>query len=681
MADFTLPISDLDGPFSKVGGLALEEGAEINAYDPISQKLFVVSGEPILQIVDLSDLTNLVTLPAIDLSAYGDGINSVAIKNGIVALAIAADPVTDDGVVVFLDTDGNVLKRVRVGALPDMVTFTPDGTKVLVANEGEPNDDYSVDPEGSVSIIDLSGGVENATVTPVEFTDFNDRKADLQADGVKLFGLNATVAEDLEPEYIAVSPDGATAWVTLQENNAVAVIDIAAGTVERILPLGFKDFSAEGNTLDASNEDGGINLQNWPVFGQYQPDSISSYEFDGKTYYVTANEGDARIRPDGDLEDENGNVILEEGAIFNEETRVKDVVLDPVAFPDAATLQLEENLGRLNITNVLGDIDGDGDFDQLFSYGARSFSIWDENGNLVFDSGDEIARITAELTPEFFNANDGDPEEFDQRSDDKGAEPEALTIGQVDDTTYAFVGLERAGGGVMIYDISNPLLPEFVQYVRSDADIAPEGLTFITAADSPNGNNLLVVSNEESSTIAVYELDLEGPENVVLDFEGFAAGTVVTDQFEGVSFSTTNPFGVMLFDTENVTGGDTDLATDDLGQVLIISEDGDSFDPDDNARGGTISIEFDGLVNVATVGLLDIEEDDGLITFFGNDDSVIATTAIEGLGDNSLQQLFFGVEGVARMDIFLVGSGAITDIAYSFVEESAARSTTQTLVG
>ncbi|MGB3311962.1 MAG: choice-of-anchor I family protein [Nodosilinea sp.] len=493
-----------DGPFAQIGRLDLANGAEINAYDPESKRLFVVSGQPTLQVVDLSDPTAPVALPPIDLSAYGAGINSVAVKNGILAIAVAADLATDNGVVVFLNTEGTVLNSLTVGALPDMVTFTPDGTKVLVANEGEPNADYSIDPEGSISIVDLSNSVDHATVATAGFTQFNDRADELKAAGVKLFGLNDTVAQDVEPEYIAVSPDGTTAWATLQESNAFALIDIASATVTDILPLGFKDYST-GPRLDASNEDGGINLQNWPVFGVYQPDAIASYAVNGMTYYVTANEGDARIRPDGDLEDEAGNVIAEEGVFFNEEARIADVVLDPTAFPNAAFLQQDENLGRLNITTALGDTDGDGDFDELYSFGGRSFSIWDESGNLVYDSGDDIANITAQLTPELFNANDGDPGEFDQRSDDKGAEPEALTVAQVGDTTYAFVGLERAGGGVLIYDISNPSAPAFVQYIRDDRDIAPEGLSFIAAADSPNGNPLLVVASEESSTITVFE--------------------------------------------------------------------------------------------------------------------------------------------------------------------------------
>ncbi|MGC1198912.1 MAG: choice-of-anchor I family protein, partial [Geitlerinemataceae cyanobacterium] len=434
-----------------------------------------------IDVLDLSNPQNPSKLFEIDITPFGAGINSVAIKNGILAAAIGADPATEPGTIAFFDTDGNPLNSVTVGALPDMVTFTPDGSKVLVANEGEPGD--TLDPEGSVSIIDLSAGVGSATVTTADFTAFNGQEEELRSRGVRIFP-DKMAAEDFEPEYIAISADSKTAFVTLQENNAIAVVSIEEGRVTEIQPLGFKDWSQSAQ-LDASNEDGGINLKNYPVLGLYQPDAIATFAANGETYYITANEGDAR----------------------SEDERVADLVLDPTAFPNAAELQLEENLGRLNVSTVDGDIDGDGDYDKLFTYGGRSFSIWDSTGNQVFDSGDAIARITAELTPELFNANDGDPEEFDQRSDDKGAEPEGVTIGIVNGKTLAFIGLERAGGGVLVYDVSNPVQPEFIQYARFDGDIAPEGLTFISAADSPDGKPLLAVTNEVSGTATIYEIE------------------------------------------------------------------------------------------------------------------------------------------------------------------------------
>ncbi|MEM8777509.1 MAG: esterase-like activity of phytase family protein [Cyanobacteria bacterium P01_G01_bin.49] len=910
---------------TNLGTFTSDAGAEIVAHDPTTQRLFITTGETI-EVLDISTPTNPSLVNTIDITSLGGGTNSVAVNNGLVAIAIEADETGVAGTVAFYDTDGNFLNAVEAGFLPDALTFTPDGTKVLVANEGEPNDEYTVDPVGSISIIDLSNGVDNATVANASLAAFDGREAELRAKGVRIFGPGASASQDLEPEFIAVSPDGSQAFVTLQENNGVVVVDIATATVLDILPLGTKDWSkgqpevttfdfenrgnidnggddlttalgemielggfsgfwydgvaengnlkfltvpdrgpngdaegndrpfllpeyqarvvafelsestgeisitnetlltradgttpitglpnipnldlravdAEGNPvndtaiaglesftvfnpdgtgeadnaiydsfgadlegitrandgsfwmvdeyrpaiynfdadgtlinrfvpsgtveaantingegtfapeefgqetlpevygqrrsnrgfealaldegnntlyafiqtpmdnpdsdirdsdvirilaidtatgnpiseyvyalegnadpgirnslvdkigdavfdpdtgnlfvverdssldstgkqlifeinltgatdilgtdlseassdttleslsiddlaaegiqvvsklkvtnlpslgyqpsdkteglsllpagrlavlndndfglvegaeavqlglidfpvgnqLDASNEDGDINLRNWPIYGLFQPDAISSFVVDGETYYITANEGDAR--------DYDG---------FTEEFRIGDeeIVLDPTAFPDAEMLKADENLGRLRITDQLGDLDGDGDFDQLFSYGGRSFSIWDEQANLVFDSGDDIALITANLTPELFNADAGDPAEFDERSDDKGAEPESVTTGIINDTPYAFISLERSGGGILIYDVSNPTNPDFVQYIRTDGDIAPEGLAFISETDSPNGLPLLALANEESLTTTLYELSI-----------------------------------------------------------------------------------------------------------------------------------------------------------------------------
>lgn len=950
--------SSSDGPLSRIGGVTLDNGAEINAFDAASQKLFVVSGETELQVVDLRDPTNPEALTSIDLSSFGAGANSIAISNGVIAVAIEADPSTRNGTVLFLNSDGEILGQIEVGALPDMLTFTPDGTKVLVANEGEPEDD--IDPAGSISIIDLSAGFDNLSVQTADFTAFDGREAELRAKGVRIFP-DKTTSEDVEPEFISISPDGATAFVTLQENNAFAVVDLATASVTDILPLGAKDFSrgpaqltqltledlpslgttpsgqeillgglsglwyegtdpdsgnlifytipdrgpnpdtldvdgdgikerpfalpdyqarivklevtpdltsvtiadqifltqgegmpitgrsnisneavdeqpvdlfgnplafdpfggdfegiltdangnfwmvddyrpsiyqfsptgellnryvpegtaaqagsgdddenetdisfgtetlpaeyinrrrnrgfeavalddetgilyafiqtplanpdratsdnsdvirilgidtatgqpvaeyvylledpavrsggrvdkigdavfagdgkfyvierdsavgetakkfifeidisaatnlltldkdeiglfeeatleqqtadalvvadiqpvnkikttnlpslgylagdkpeglallpdgtlvvindndfglaegdipldgsvlqspdstpitlgfiqfGEGNTLDPSDGDGGINLNNFPLYGLYQPDAIASFATNGQTYYITANEGDAR----------------------DEDARIADLTLDPTAFPDAATLQQDDQLGRLQVSTIDGDIDGDGDFDQLFSYGGRSFSIWDEVGNLVFDSGDQIAKITAELAPDLFNADDGDPAEFDSRSDNKGAEPEAVTVGQVGNRTYAFIGLERAGGGVLVYDITNPTTPEFLQYIRDDADIAPEGLTFIAADDSPNGNSLLVVSNEESETIAVYEFT---PEVKIYDIQGEGH----LSAFDGLKVTTTGIVTAVDFNGfyfQDATGDGNDATSDGI---------------------------------------------------------------------------------------------------------------------
>lgn len=485
----------------------LGEGAtEIVAFDSQSQRMFTVNGgNNSVDIVDLSDPTAPVFLSAIDLSAFGAGVNSVAVADGVVAVAVEADPKQDPGQVVFFDVLGNLLNSVPAGALPDMVTFTPDGDTVLVANEGEPNDDYTIDPEGSVTLIDLSNGVANATATTVGFTEFNaggSRADELPAE-VRVFGPGATVAQDLEPEYIAVSADGATAYVALQEANAVAVVDVAGASMTAIISLGFKDHSLVGNALDASNRDDAINIQNWPVMGMYQPDAIATFEVNGATYVVTANEGDSR--------DYGG---------FSEEERIGDLDLDPTAFPDAATLQLDENLGRLKTTSTLGDTDNDGDFDALFSYGARSFSIWSgADGSQVFDSADQFEQVTAAQVPAIFNSDGSDPDEFDDRSDDKGPEPEAVVVGQIGGQQYAFIGLERIGG-VMVYNVSNPTAPQFNLYEPSaPGDLAPEGMAFIAAPNSPNGRPLLLVSNEDSGTVAVYQVNPVGSTVCVEDEE------------------------------------------------------------------------------------------------------------------------------------------------------------------
>lgn len=884
-------------------GLYDEGAAEIVTYDAATQRAFVVDGgNASIDILDISNPLSPTLVSQIDVTPYGDGATSVDVHDGVLAAAVPNEETQANGAIVFFTTDGEFIAQVEAGALPDMVTFTPDGTKVMSANEGEPNDDYDNDPEGSVTIVDISGGVETVTqenVTQVSFAAFNEAALD---ESIRIYGPAATVAQDLEPEYIAVSADSATAWVTLQENNALAVIDLQAGEAITITGLGFKDwsrpqatvdlyefidlpvlgttaagqdilqggfsglyfegideatgnylflthpdrgpnpdpvdvdddglgerpfalpdyqaqwqrfalnpesgeiiwgdvtllstadgtpitglpnlageegyayadeepidlmgnkleldpygadmegivmaddgtywmvdeyrpaiyhFGADGvlieryvpegsnneeeginvgveafpaiyaqrranrgfeavayydgtlyafiqspiddpdtrndansrsgtsvrilafdtatattvgeyvymieggavdkigdavalsatemlvierdsafgptaqkfifqidlsnatnlqevdvpqglqrqseaglamagimpvaktlyvdlaevgyyagdkpeglalideNTLavlndndfgtsavfstttglldepssvtpvilgiihlkpqglDASNEDGMINIQPWPVHGMYQPDAIAAYEVDGETYLITANEGDAR--------DYDG---------YSEEERIGDLVLDLTVFPNAAELQADENLGRLNSTTAGTDTDGDGLVDRLLTYGARSFTIWNSAGELVWDSGSEIAAIIAEQYPDDFNAN-GDNGSFDNRSDDKGTEPEAVTTGVINGVPYAFIGLERIGG-VMVYDVSDPTAPTFIQYVNNrdfsaeteaeSGDVAPEGLKFVAGEDSPTGTPLLLVANEVSGSTTIFEI-------------------------------------------------------------------------------------------------------------------------------------------------------------------------------
>lgn len=905
------------------------DAAETVAFDPTSQKTFFTSSTGNeFGILDMSNPAAPALVNTIDLSTYGGGPNSIDTKNGVVAIAVEANTKTNNGLVVFFDTAGTYIGQVIVGALPDMLVFNQAGTKLFVANEGEPSDDYLTDPEGSVSIVDLSNGVASATVSHITFGSFNDRKVQLQNKGVRIFGNNGqqTVAQDLEPEFIALSKDESLAFVNCQEANAIVVIDVATEAVLDIQPLGYKNhmlgtpsvdlyninsitpnwpslgapvydggqptvmlggfsglyyddaqstatelvfyaipdrgpnaapvakadvtpsvnqnlrpfklpnyqarmakivlntttntatvdqtllfrqdsataitgkgnipgydevpvtytdaatswgntdytdassetyhalpydelggdfegivrdnagnfwmcdeyrpaiykfnkngvlidryvpsgasqlgttpqptgsygnetlpavynkrwanrgfeaiayddvndviyafiqspmynpnsstknnsdvirilavdaangtpvaeyvyllennrdashslsrtdkigdavFTGNGkflvverdsegptvkegkkmifeitltgatNTLtafatdtleiksadeleamgiqavhktkvlnlpsigyqgsdkvegiallpnnqiavfndndfglagagitdnsvlgiisfandygfDASDKDNTVNITSHPTLGMYMPDAIASYEANGVNYIVTVNEGDSR--------DYGG---------YSEEDRVEDLTLDAVAYPNAATLQTDADLGRLKTTYADGDYDGDGDYDQIYSYGARSFSIFDEYGNLVFDSGNQFATKTNTEEPTLFNEDEGEAE---GRSDDKGVEPEAVAVGEMDGATYAFIGFERQSA-ILVYDITDPYAPQFITYYNNrsydsngdvSGDVAPEIIKFVSADNSPNGIAMLIVGYEVSGTVGVIQVD------------------------------------------------------------------------------------------------------------------------------------------------------------------------------
>ncbi|MEI6332042.1 MAG: choice-of-anchor I family protein [Pseudanabaena sp. ELA645] len=309
-------------------------------------------------------------------------------------------------------------------------------------------------------------------------------------------------------------------------------------------PLGLKNHNLTGNGIDASDRDvngtsgggGKINIQNWPVFGAYMPDAIASYVVGGQTYYITANEGDSRVRPTA-----NGIVTgVNEGAVYTEEARVGDAtyVLDPTVFPNAADLKKPENLGRLTVTTKSGDIDGDGDFDRIVALGGRSFSIWDATGNLVYDSGDQLEKLTAQFNPTGFNSDGATNAGFDTRSDNKGPEPEGVTIGVIGGRTYAFIGLERVGD-VIVYDVTNPASPTFEQYLNPSEDRATEGLIFVSALDSPTGKPLVITANELSNTVAVFETSVVAPKPTfqlqILHASDFEGGIAAVD--DAVRFS------------------------------------------------------------------------------------------------------------------------------------------------
>ncbi|QYJ68078.1 choice-of-anchor I family protein [Flavobacterium litorale] len=475
---------------------------EIVSYDAGSQRLFTTSAdEGFLDIIDFSNPEAPTIVMSVDMSAYG-GITSVAVHNGIVAVASPNDDEQLNGSVVFFDTDGTFLSQVTVGALPDNVVFTPDGTKVLTANEGQPNEDYTIDPEGSVSIIDVTGDIAsltNANVTTIDFTAYNAQEATLIANGVRKLYTASTLSQDLEPEYVAVSANSETAWITLQENNAIAVINLNNNTLVDIWALGTKDMNAPGNGFDISDRNSEILIANWPVQAYYIPDALATYNVNGTNYIITANEGDEKEY--GDFE--------ERTTIGND-----DYMLDAAAYPQAEMLMQDFNAGRFRVSNLNGDSDGDTDFDQIYCVGSRSFSIFNaDTKDIVFDSGDDFEMYIANH-PNFsaiFNS-DNDENNFKGRSRAKGPEPEGVVLGTISNRTFAFIGLERVGG-VMVYDVTDPANPVFADYKNTrnttafEGDHAPEGITFISSDDSPNDKNYVIVANEVSGTLTIFEVD------------------------------------------------------------------------------------------------------------------------------------------------------------------------------
>lgn len=527
-------------------GVFDQSAAEIVAFHPATDRLFVVNAaEALIEVLDASDPTAPARL--FDVQTAGvvsdDGsvvpataaANSVTVReDGLGAIAVQADPKTDDGWVVFFDAagDGTALGAVRVGALPDMATFAPDGSRVVVTIEAEPAEDYSVDPQGGVAVIDAPDEVAappQADVRIAGFEAWDSGERELP-DDVRIFGgiegSIAPISENLEPEYATVSDDSLTAWVTLQEANAIAVVDLTAAEVTDILPLGFTDHMT--SPLDVSDRDGAVDIKPWPVLGMYQPDAVGHVEADGETFLVTANEGDSR---DWDGFSEVARVKdLGEDGLAPLCTDALDAVLGQDGYPaDLAAALEDDGIGRLTVTTANGLDETRGCYSQLYTYGARSMSVWDASGAQVWDSGDAFEQLSAQVAPEFFNSNHSESN-LDGRSDDKSIEPEGLAVGEIDGVSYVFVGFERFGG-IAVYGLEDPTAPSFVGYVNnrdfavsaeqvaeaggdlSDAgDLGPEGLTFIAASDSPTGAPMLAVGNEVSGTTTMYAIDVTAVE-------------------------------------------------------------------------------------------------------------------------------------------------------------------------
>ncbi|MEX1669676.1 choice-of-anchor I family protein [Zhongshania guokunii] len=475
--------------------------AKVVAADSTNKRLFVVNAQS--DAVDILDITEplspvLASPASLDLAAAATaaGISLgepkwVTVGGAYVAVALDNVNPQEKGIVaVYLLSDLSLVTTFEVGAAPKMAIFDLVLNRIVVANEGVPSDDYSVDPEGSVSIIDISSGVESGVVTDIGFSDFNiggSRAGELPA-AVRVRGPSASVAQDLEPEHIAVSLANTKLFVSLQENNAVAVINLADNTIDRIIALGRKDFGVIGNELDVKS-DNAADIRTWPgVYGLYQPDGISTYRFGNKNYFVTANEGSPRTY-----------------SAYNEQVNANQIPVDN-SNPSAADAADPSALGSLKVSSEDGDTDNDGDIDEITAFGARSFSIWNEQGQLMFDSGAELAQITnASLGAEFNDA--------DTSSTSNGAGPKSIVLVSSLNRIYAFVSLQRAGG-IAIYDITSPLGVQFVQYVNNrnfgavTGDEGADGITtffidskaYLGVANAKSGNVRILELNSGAST-------------------------------------------------------------------------------------------------------------------------------------------------------------------------------------
>ena len=544
-----LPRMSLVGRYSAGGTTSLSRlYAEIISYHKLSKSAFITIDEPLTNNptsfarVSLSALTTtaMKTSPANnnevvttqnlslgtpvnvathvnDSNFTAGGVQSLDITGNLLAIAVANSIKNQSGVIAFYSLDSNgvatFIRKVTVGALPDGVAFSPNGKYLVVANEGEPlrNSATSIsDAEGSISIITINNEQPATTATTLGFTDFNaggSRASELPS-GVRIVRPGATFSQDVEPEYVTISEDSNTAFVTLQEANAVAVVDLTNSRISKIYALGVKDFSQSKNKIWTNDQTAYTTctsasvcspptLKNYAnLYGYYMPDGVASFTVAGKTYFLTGNEGD------------NKDDYIETAA--KESARVNDISssLDTSIFPSTVSSEL----ARLNIVKTangtpVGVNSTSGKYEKLYTYGARSFSIWDaDTGAQVFDSGADFERtVYNDATPSLlFSALKG-------RMDDKGPEPENIVVGKVGNETFAFIGLERSSG-IMMYQVTNPLKPKFVQYIRnttdatSTGDVSPEGLKFISASDSPTGIPLLLVGYEVSGSLAVYQI-------------------------------------------------------------------------------------------------------------------------------------------------------------------------------
>lgn len=493
-----------------------EAGTEIVAYNPTNKTLYSVNGATSsLDVIDASQLAEgklqlKTSIVLADLGVKAGDVTSVAVHPTGTYLAVAApaEEKTDNGSVVFLDAEGKLLSVVEVGALPDSLAFSADGLKLVVANEGEPSDDYKTNPAGSISVIKTTA--EASEIKQDQVVTLEIAKDLLPSD---LRPLGATPEDQLnnvEPEYVTIDNQSAFAYVSLQEVNAIAKVDLNAPGIEKVTSMTYKDHTRPENGLDTNDEDGKPVIQPEPVLGLYQPDGLAYINIDGTDYILTANEGDSQDY-EGFSEEIDIKELLEGGLLDLKAENYAGISQEEL---DKLVQEGLKDLINLKVTTDHNYKEGD-KHTALVAFGGRSFSIFKADDlSMIYDSGDYLEMITGNERPDMFNPDFESETEFkvDGRSDNKGPEPEAVVAGKIGDKTYAFIAMERTSA-VMVFDVTSPHTPIYVTTINRPKtadgkfmEIAPEGLQFIPAEVSPTGKALLFVAHEVSGVISVYQL-------------------------------------------------------------------------------------------------------------------------------------------------------------------------------
>ena len=503
-----------------------EGSAEIATYHAGSKRIFATNGvKNTIDIFDISDVANPKKVGFLDLSPYGNDVTSVAAgKDVVVAVVHVSEkfsatgvPTTTNGKIVVFDTTGKVLSSPDVlGVLPDSVTFAPNGTTALVAIEGQPvcakddpataakeDADYTKasDPVGGVTVVDLS----NPAAPVLEFAGFDQfTVSEMRAKGIAVSSVVNNVSKDFEPEFVTAI-DNDYAYVTIQEANAIGRLNIQTATFESIT----RAFESKHSKVarDTSDRDAGAGPRTYAnVVGASQPDAIAGFKMGSGYYFLTANEGDAR-----------------EYTCLDDDLRASALKVDPRRFPDWKTLSGSAALGRAKVNPTMGDKDGDGDIDTIHLRGSNSMTMY-RNGLVIWDSGDLLDQIQ---TAAFGVANINGSHSLSadkatmnyvgqDRSDDKGAEPEGVAVGMVGDRRIAVLGLERMTA-LAVFDITQPRSPVFIEWLQMVPTKAtpakdvkywsPEGIVFVAADKSPSGKALIITSYELSGSLSIHQIE------------------------------------------------------------------------------------------------------------------------------------------------------------------------------